>query len=108
MGSATYAHAGGVYRAAESDVTALDRLSDQVGGVRVSAHVPGVASKKQNAVVRLGSRRDAVQPMWTGVTLIVDEVTRSGAGELEITAVLMLATKIIRAGGFWKGQTQHP
>ena len=108
MGSATYAHAGGVYRAAESDVTALDRLSDQVGGVRVSAHVPGVASKKQNAVVRLGSRRDAVQPMWTGVTLIVDEVTRSGAGEIEVTAVMLLATKIIRAGGFWKGQTQHP
>ena len=108
MGSATYAHAGGVYRAAESDVTALDRLSDQVGGVRVSAHVPDVASKKQNAVVRLGSRRDAVQPMWTGVTIIVDEVTRSGAGEIEVTAVMLLATKIIRAGGYWKGQTQHP
>ena len=46
--------------------------------------------------------------MWSAVTLIVDEVTRSGAGEIEVTAVLMLATKIIRAGGFWKGQTQHP
>ena len=48
-----------------------------------------------------------VQPMWNGVTLVVDEVTLSGKGEIEVTAILLLATKIIRAEGFYKQQTQH-
>ena len=38
--------------------------------MKVSAHVPPVASKKQNAVVRLGMRRDMVAPIWEGLTLI--------------------------------------
>ena len=47
-----------------------------------------------------------IQPFWNGVSLIVDEVTRSGKGEIEITAVLLLATKIIRKAGFWKQESQ--
>lgn len=107
MGSGTYAHAGGTYRANETDEAALDRLMAKTGGVRVSAHVPAVASNKQNAVIRLGMRRDMVQPMWDGVTIITDEVTRSGQGEIEVTAVLLMNTKILRAAGFYKQQTQH-
>ena len=42
-------------------------------------------------IVRLGSRRDMVQPVWAGVTIIVDEVTLSGkSGEIEITAVMLM------------------
>ena len=48
--------------------------------VRVSAHVPAVSGNKQNAVIRLGSRRDAVAPVWEGVTLIPDEITKVGGG----------------------------
>ena len=106
MGAATYAHAGGVYRANESDVTALGRLQEATGGVRVSAHVPAVASTKQNNVICLGMRRDMVQPMWRNVTMLVDEVTKSGAGEIEVTAVGLIATKVIRAAGFYKQQTK--
>ena len=107
MGSATYGHAGSVYRSGTADFSALDSLMAKTDGVRVSDHVPAVSGHKQNAVIRLGMRRDMVQPMWAGVTLIVDEVTLSGKGEIEVTAVLLLATKIIRADGFWKQQTQH-
>ena len=64
MGSGTYAHAGGVYRATESDRTALDRLMDITGGVKVSAHVPAVSNaNKQNAVIRRGMARDMVAPV---------------------------------------------
>ena len=49
-----------------------------------------------------------VQPVWGGVTIIVDEVTRSGAGEIEVTAALGMNTKIIRQDGFHKQQSQHP
>ena len=61
------------------DRTALDRLMEITGGVRVSAHVPAEASDKQNAVIRRGMRRDMVAPIWEGITIIPDEVTKAGS-----------------------------
>ena len=107
MGSATYAHAGGQYRHANADDVALDRLTAITGGLRVSAHVPAVASNKQNVLIRLGNRRDMVAPVWGGVTLIPDEITKAANGQIVLTAVLLHAVKIIRAGGFYKQQSQH-
>ena len=107
MGSATYAHAGGQYRHANADDVALDRLTEITGGVRVSAHVPVVSSSKQNVLIRLGMRRDMVAPVWGGVTLIPDEITKAANGQIVLTAVLLHAVKIIRAGGFYKQQSQH-
>ena len=75
--------------------------------VRVSAHIPAVASTKQNNVIRLGMRSDYIQPMWNNITIIVDEVTGSGKGEIEVTAVLLTNTKILRqSSGFYKQQAQ--
>ena len=59
VGSGTYAHAGSVYRANETDVTALDRLMAITGGVKVSSHVPAVSRRTNRiAVIRRGMRRD--------------------------------------------------
>ena len=108
MGSGTYGHAGSVYRNTSVDRTALNRLDEVTGGVTVSAHVPAVASKKQNAVIRLGMRRDAISPIWDGITLIPDEITGASKGEITVTAVLLHAVKILRVAGFYKQQSQHP
>ena len=108
MGSDTYAHAGGVYRNASVDRTALDRLMEVTGGVRVSAHVPDSVGKKQNAVVRLGMARDMVAAIWDGVTLIPDEITLVKRGQIQITAVLLHAVKVLRADGFYKQEAQQP
>ena len=105
VGVETYAHMGVSYRSDNADFTVLDSLAKKTGGVRVSPHVPAASANKQNAVVRLGSRRDMVQPVWAGVTIIVDEVTLSGKGEIEITAVLLMNTKILRVAGFHKQQS---
>ena len=102
MGSGSYAHAGSSYQSTPH-LSALDALMAKIP-VRVSAHVPAVASTKQNNVIRLGMRSDYVQPMWMGVTIIVDEVSGSGKGEIEVTAVLLTNTKILRSGGFYKQQ----
>ena len=113
MGAATYAHAGSVYRSVESDMNALDRLGEITGGVKVSAHVPAVASNKQNAVIRRGMARAMVAPVWEGVTMIPDELTKAGTGEIVLTAVLLHAVKIVRPGtaaapaDFVKQQLQH-
>ena len=107
MGSEAYAHAGTTYRHQNADDLAIDRLMAITGGVRVSAHVPGEAGNKQDAVIRLGMRRDAVAPIWEGVNLIVDEVTLADEGQVKLTAVMLYAFKILRADGFYKQETQH-
>ena len=104
MGSGTYAHAGSTYQT-NPHMSALDALMAKVP-VRVSANIPAVASTKQNNVIRLGSRIDYVQPMWNNISLIVDEVTGSGKGEIEVTAVMLTNTKILRSSGFYKQQVQ--
>ena len=107
MGSGTFAHAASQYRGNNDNTDALMALEAAGVGVRVSAHVPAVASTKQNAIIRLGSRRDAVAPIWEGVTLIPDEITKAAEGQIRVTAVMLHAVKILRAAGFYKQQTQH-
>ena len=67
MGSGSYSQAGSVYRGNASDRTAASELDRLTAGLRVSAHVPAVASSRQNCVVRLGMRRDMVSSIWEGV-----------------------------------------
>ena len=107
VGAGTYAHMGSVYRASNTEQNALERLMAITGGLRVSAHVPAVSGNKQNAIVRRGTRRDMVAPIWEGVSLIPDEITKAKDGQIVITAVMMHATKILRTQGFHKQQTKH-
>ena len=64
LGSGTYAHAASQYRSNNADFNALDSLMKDSGGIKVSSHIPAVASNRQNALIRLGSRRDYVAPIW--------------------------------------------
>ena len=111
MGSGTYSHASTTYRAngnqADAADAALDVLMARTGGVKVSAHVPALANTKQNAVIRLGMRRDMVAPVWEGVTLIPDEISLAANGQIKVTAVMLHAVKVLRAGGFYKQQVQN-
>ena len=106
MGSTSYAHAGSVYRNTTVDRTALDRLMELSGGVRVSAHVPAAASNVQNNLIRRGMRRDMVAPIWENVSLIPDEITKAANGQIVITAIMLHAVKLLRADGFYKYQVQ--
>ena len=108
MGQGTFAHAGTVYRGASSDENAIDRLMRVTSGVRVSSHVPAVSgAHKQNAVIRLGMARDAVAPVWSGVTILDDQITKASSGQVVLTAILLFAVQILRADGFFKSETQH-
>ena len=109
VGTGTFAHMGEQYRSGEVDRNVIDRLTTLTSGVRVSAHVPAVdASNRQNAVIRRGMSMTAVAPTWEGVTLIPDEITKAGTGQIVITAVMLYAVKVLRTGaGLVKQQTQH-
>ena len=55
MGAATYKDLGQTYRNDEPLTgAALDRIMELVSGVRVSAHVPGPSTNRQNVVIQAG------------------------------------------------------
>ena len=108
VGAATYADMGKTYRNTTVDRSALDRLMELVAGVKVSAHVPIPATNRQNVVIRRGMSMTAVAPVWEGVTLIPDEITKAANGQIVITAVMLHAVKVLRTGaGLVKQQTDH-
>ena len=111
MGSSCYAHAATTYRAAagasDSIDAALAVLMSATAGVRVSSHVPALDNNnRQNSVIRLGARRDMVNPLWQGVTILVDEITKAQTGQVVLTAIMLHAVKVLRADGFYKVGTQ--
>ena len=73
-------------------------LMELTAGVRVSAHVPAPATNRQDAVIRRGMSTTATAPVWEGVTIIPDEVTKAKAGQIVITAVMLFAMKVLRTG----------
>ena len=108
VGQGTFSHASAAFKGNNSDESGVERLQEKSGGLMVSAHVPDVASNKQNALIRLGMERGAaIQPLWEGVSLIVDEFTRAAYGEVIVHAVLLANFAITRKAQWHKQQTQH-
>ena len=109
MGASSYAHAGETYRNTTVDRNVLERLQDVTGGIRVSSHVPAAAGtpSKQNAVMRVGMNgQAAVAPIWDGIQLIPDEITKAASGQIVVTAIMLWNFKIIRTADFYKQQIQ--
>lgn len=107
LGSDTYGDMAASYRSNNTEQNALGALMAESNGVRVSAHAPATASNKQNGLVRRGMRQDYAIGLWESITLIPDEITQAKAGEIVLTAVMLYATELLRAGGFAKVEAQH-
>ena len=107
LGSASYAFAGGVYRGNNSDVDALESITSKVAGIRVSSHVPAVASNKQELVVARGAAQHVAVALWQGMDLIEDPFSLAKSGEVILTARMLHAIKILRKDGFRKVELQH-
>ena len=76
-------------------------IYNSTAGLRVSANVPyAAASKKTKAIIRRGSDLVATTPIWEGITLIPDQITRAKTGEIVVTAVMLYNTTILRPDGF--------
>ena len=102
VGNETYSKMATVYRSNNADDSALDSLLRVSGGVKVSAHVPAAdgTSDVQGLIAARGMARNMVAPIWEGVTLIPDEVTKAANGQIVLTAVMLYAVKVLRADGF--------
>ena len=65
------------------------------------------SSKKQLSVSRIGDHgRAAVAPIWEGVQLVRDEITKAKTQEVQLTAFMMFAFSIVRKADFHKQQFQ--
>ena len=104
VGAETYRQAGGAFRSAETDLAALDYLSEKFGGVRLSNRIPAAAANIQQAIIRRSNPagdRVAVMPVWEGLQLIRDEVTGGKKGEIVVTGLMLVGDVIVlRAGAF--------
>ena len=107
VGADTYGDMGSTYRGNQGDVDVLDSLTNMLGGVQVSSHVPATVSNKQEAVIRRGARMDAVTPIWNGIEILEDPFTKRDSREIILSAVMLYAHQIIRADGFRKVEAQH-
>ena len=88
-------------------LTAVEHLRNIVGGLRVSPLIAAAAGNKQDVMVRKGAARDMVAPIWEGVEIITDNVTKAKTGEIVVTARIMSDRAVTRAGGFGRVQAQH-
>ena len=107
MANDVYKKIGTLWRGNNDNVSALTNLMSMSGGVRVSAHSTAAPSTggNQNIGTIIGAKsmtQGAVAPMWQGVTLIPDEITKAANGQIVITAVLLFAFKITRKEQFMR------
>ena len=102
MGSESYGLAANTFANTTTTLapTALDRLIAASGGVQVGANVPAAASSLQKSIVRRGMAMDAVAPIWEGVTLINDEITKASTGQIVLTAIMMYDFAVLRKDAF--------
>lgn len=101
VGEGTYTHMGINFRATNSDMAFVDYANEKGGGVRVSAHVPDASSTIQQGVFARGKQyRHAVAPLWEGIQLVPDEVTKAATGEIVLTAVMLMNFKVTRPAGY--------
>ncbi len=105
IGGKTYEQMETVYRVEPANggtnESAFELLVRKSGGVRVSSHVAAPSSTIQGAIaVRRPSAIHAVMPVWRGVTLIPDRITKAASGQVILTAVALWSLKVLRADGF--------
>ncbi|MYF31275.1 MAG: hypothetical protein F4169_20950 [Gammaproteobacteria bacterium] len=101
LGADTYQHADSLYRGTATDESALEVMMRLAGGLRVSAHVPAVASTIQQGIAaRALGAMHAVCPLWEGVRIIYDPYTKSENGLERLVAVMLYGVDVLRASGF--------
>ena len=109
VGSQTYAHMAGEYRTPTSERSALDRVMELAGGVRVAEQIAAAVGNDQAGLAALGASRgrvSAVMPIWEGVQLVEDAITRLREGEIRLAAIALMDFGLVDAGAFKRDRFQ--
>ena len=107
VGAATLTDLAAQYRSNNADDSILDSIMRLTSGVKVSAHVPPVASTKQDMIVRRGMNEAMKAPIWEGVEILTDDLTKAKTGQVVLTAVMLHAIRILRTADWSRVETKH-
>ena len=110
LGTETLVNMSELYRnASTGEMNSVEKARQITAGVRVSPHLPAASGTPvvQDLLVRLGSRADAVSPIWEGITVLVDPYSSKSTGAISLTAILLAGFQVVRAGGFKRIQARH-
>ena len=100
-GPETYAYLGGLVIAANHPETVIDKVSRIAGGVLVPDNAGDYAQNRQEGLIIKGpARRNTVGAMWSGVQIIIDEVTRARQGEVRLHVIGMWDFSVVREAGY--------
>ena len=108
VGSATFVHARSKFRAVDAgDDDAFRYLSQETSGLRVSANVPAKNGDFQDAIIgRALGAAHAVNPIWSGVTILNDDLSKASTGAIVLTGVMLTQFKVLRKAGFSRQRFQ--
>ncbi len=103
IGTATYQKLAALIQANDS-TSATERLRRLLRDFMASANIPGAASDIQQGIIgKMGAPdggMNAVCPLWEGLRLIRDEVTKAAEGQIAVTAVALHNFAILRSDAF--------
>ena len=90
-------------------MTALDKLKQYGVKCRVSDRLPAVSSNDHSILRQSGIASGAfraVAPVWSGISLLRDEITDARSGIVNLTLVMLAGFKIIRSTGLSASKLQ--
>ena len=98
---AAYAHAAALFTTS-GDASGADYLVRRAGGFRASANMPAVASNNATGLLyRSGAAgASAAMPVWSGVRILRDDLTRAAHGEVAVTANAMFGFAVLRSAAY--------
>ena len=104
IGTETYQKLAALIQANDS-TSATERLRRLLRDFMASANVPAATNAKiqQGIIGKMGAPdggMNAVCPLWEGLRLIRDEVTKAAEGQIAVTAVALHNFAILRADAF--------
>lgn len=100
VGLATYTHARSKYRTANSDLDSAAGMRSLGAGLKVSSHIgPKVSSKQQAIRMTTGANGSLVVPVWQGVQIIRDNVSKANKGQICLTAHMLYNFAVKRTDG---------
>ena len=100
----TYKHAVGLQIPTSGE---LLRRELPAGRFRASANMPDTASTIATILSYTASARTGfVQPVWRGISLIRDNITRAAEGEIALTAIMLTGAVMVDAGQYGRHEVK--
>ena len=83
----------------DNATSGLDIIRQKSGGIQAGYYIPDPASDVQQALAIKGSGNYHVQPLWSGVDVLLDNITQAGKREVLLYATIYKDYAVLDANG---------